>query len=67
MSYHHLTTFEPGQLEAMYKEGQSIPFMAAQLLRSPSTISHELRRCGDKVYTVENANGLLREFFSQSN
>ena len=55
MSYYHLTSFEHGRLEAMYQEGHRIRCIAAQLGRSPSTIRRELRRCGDKGYTAENA------------
>lgn len=47
MSYHHLTTFERGSIESLYKEGHTVRYIAAQVGRSPSTISRELGRCSD--------------------
>lgn len=45
MSYKHLSTFERGSIEVLYKKGYSIRQIAKQLGRSPATISRELKRC----------------------
>lgn len=54
MSYHHLTTFERGSIEALSKEGRSLRYIAAHLGRSTSTISRELRRC-EAFYSAKYA------------
>jgi IS30 family transposase len=44
MSYHHLTSFERGQIEALRREGYGVRRIASAVGRAPSTISRELRR-----------------------
>lgn len=44
MSYHHLTSFERGQIEALRREGLGVRRIASAVGRAPSTISRELRR-----------------------
>jgi IS30 family transposase len=44
MSYHHLTQLERYQIYAFLKADFSIRHIATELVRSPSTISRELRR-----------------------
>jgi IS30 family transposase len=44
MSYIHLTTYERGQIDCLYRLGWSIRAIAKELSRSHSTISREIRR-----------------------
>lgn len=55
MTYHHLTPFERGRIDAMKKYGHTIRFISKELSRSPSTISRELRKMKDDNYSAENA------------
>lgn len=43
-SFEHLSKYERGQIAALHKEGKSIRYIAAQINRSPSTVSRELKR-----------------------
>lgn len=55
MSYHHLTPFERGRLDALFHEGYSIRAIAKELSRNPSTICRELQRFQGNSYTAEAA------------
>ena len=46
MSYHHLTSFERGQIEVLLKKEQTCAAIARALGRNRSTISREIRRNG---------------------
>lgn len=57
MSYSHFTTFERGQLEALYKLGYSTRKIGAILKRHYSSIARELKRNvkGNSTYCSEKA------------
>lgn len=46
MPYHHLTATERGQIQVLFRQGQSRRAIARHLGRNPSTISRELTRNG---------------------
>ncbi|MGB4115861.1 MAG: helix-turn-helix domain-containing protein, partial [Polaromonas sp.] len=45
-SYCHLSDLERAQIQAHLELGSKVRAIARTLLRSPSTISRELKRCG---------------------
>jgi transposase, IS30 family len=63
MPYNHLTAFERGQIELLHAQGDGPNAIARRLDRSPSTISRELRRNGDRSgsYSAERAQGRYYE------
>ena len=42
--YHHLSSYERGQIALLHKEGMSLRKIASKINRSPSTVSREIKR-----------------------
>jgi IS30 family transposase len=61
MSYHHLTPFERGQIEALRRMGRGVRAIARCLGRAASTVSRELRR-GVKARSVYCAEYAQRRY-----
>ena len=63
MSYHHLTSFERGQIEGLLKAGQSCAAIGRTMGRNRSTISREVRRNGPpgRQYSAAKAQQRYRE------
>lgn len=58
MSYHHLTPFERGRIEATVRQGYSVSMIADKLGRHKSTVSRELRKCKGMKYHAQTAQHL---------
>lgn len=63
MSYHHLTTFERGRIEALHKIGCSTRTIGVTIGMHHSTVARELKRNSGAAYCAEAAQecyGILR-------